>query len=375
MSFSLVYIRRLLAVTEQLLPESATNCKTICINYVPGWSGLSNDDITLNRITGGLTNVLTRASISEQLASKLGPDVLSEVLVRHFGQDTETFFDRKLEGIIFEACAVSGVGPKLIAKFEGGRIEGYLNARTLDFNECSKYILPIASKLAEIHHMEIKELPKEPCVFQNLENWLGAASKVSFGEDQPSKRALLAKVDFGRLASEVNNLKQWLLPLNSPVLFCHNDFLAANIMVDDMDKLHAIDFEYGGYNFRSFDIANHFCEWVVDYTKTEYPKFELKPQNYPTESQHREFLSSYLRKYKQLDGEDDPQITEDDINILQKEVDHFFPVPHLMWALWGIVQAGSSTIDFGYLEFTVERIEQYFLLKENLVTKYDLTGN
>jgi len=172
------------------------------------------------------------------------------------------------------------------------------------------------------------------------------------------------------LSLEITNLKQWLLPLNTPVNFCHNDFLAANIMVDTTNTLHAIDFEYGGYNFRGYDIANHFCEWVVDYSKQEYPKFELKPLQYPTESQQREFFSSYVKKFKQLNGESDPQVTEEEINILQKEVDHYLPVPHLMWALWGIVQAGSSTIDFGYLEFSVGRIEQYFWLKEKLVAKF-----
>jgi len=230
--------------------------------------------------------------------------------------------------------------------------------------------IPIAAKLAQIHRMEIKELPKEPCMFQNLEKWLDAASKISFGEDQPSKRALLAKIDIDRLALEITNMKKRLLPLNPLILFCHNDFLAANIMLDGKNTLHAIDFEYGGYNFRSYDIANHFCEWVVDYSKPEYPKFEFKPQQYPTKSQQREFFHSYLLKYKQLNGEADPQVNEDDINVLQKEVNLFLPVPHLMWALWGIVQADSSTIDFGYLEFSVERIEQYFWLKEKLVAKF-----
>jgi len=111
--------------------------------------------------------------------------------------------------------------------------------------------------------------------------------------------------------------------------------------------------------------------WIIK--KKEYPKFELKPQLYPTESQQKEFITSYLTKYKQLGGEANTQVTEDEINKLQKEVDHFSPVPHLMWALWGIIQSGSSSIDFGYLEFSVGRIEQYFRLKDKLVTKHNLT--
>ena len=45
--------------------------------------------------------------------------------------------------------------------------------------------------------------------------------------------------------------------------FCHNDLLCGNIMVNDSTAaITLIDFEYGGTNFRGFDIANHFNEWA-----------------------------------------------------------------------------------------------------------------
>lgn len=64
--------------------------------------------------------------------------------------------------------------------------------------------------------------------------------------------------------------------LNSPVVFCHNDLLGGNIIVNESNgikdyflsstysmkgELHFIDYEYAASNFRGFDIANHFCEW------------------------------------------------------------------------------------------------------------------
>ena len=42
-----------------------------------------------------------------------------------------------------------------------------------------------------------------------------------------------------------------------------------------------IDFEYCSYNYRGFDLANHFCETMYDYTNEERPYFWCKPQNYP----------------------------------------------------------------------------------------------
>ena len=73
-----------------------------------------------------------------------------------------------------------------------------------------------------------------------------------------------------------------MLPqVNSPIVFCHNDLQGGNILrrftpgdnpgkpeteesnLDD--QLVAIDFEFCAYNYRAYDIANHWVEWMYDY--------------------------------------------------------------------------------------------------------------
>ena len=49
---------------------------------------------------------------------------------------------------------------------------------------------------------------------------------------------------------------------HSPLVFCHNDLLAGNIMLIGKSEIQLIDFEYGGANHRGFDIANHWNEWA-----------------------------------------------------------------------------------------------------------------
>lgn len=47
-----------------------------------------------------------------------------------------------------------------------------------------------------------------------------------------------------------------------------------NILMRENTKkpeLVLIDFEYCSYNYRGFDLANHFAEWQYDYTAPEYP--------------------------------------------------------------------------------------------------------
>lgn len=50
-------------------------------------------------------------------------------------------------------------------------------------------------------------------------------------------------------------------------------------------ELVLIDFEYCSYNYRAFDIANHFVEWQYDYTAAEYPFFHERTGSGPTKEQ------------------------------------------------------------------------------------------
>lgn len=50
-----------------------------------------------------------------------------------YGADTDTFFDRETEHVIFKQFSDSRLGPKLYGFFDGGRIEEFLNARTLTY--------------------------------------------------------------------------------------------------------------------------------------------------------------------------------------------------------------------------------------------------
>lgn len=78
-------------------------------------------------------------------------------------------------------------------------------------------------------------------------------------------------------------------------MFCHNDMQEGNILLccnNMTDKealmnpqLVLIDFEYCSYNYRGFDLANHFLEWMYDYTHSVYPYFTVNRNSYPTREQ------------------------------------------------------------------------------------------
>lgn len=51
-----------------------------------------------------------------------------------------------------------------------------------------------------------------------------------------------------------------------------------------------LDFEYCSYNYRSFDIANHFIEWVYNYSESNYPYYKEDLSSYPSEKQRLLFI-------------------------------------------------------------------------------------
>lgn len=71
-------------------------------------------------------------------------------------------------------------------------------------------------------------------------------------------------------------------------MFCHNDLQEGNILLrqnTSKPELVVIDFEYCSYNYRGFDLANHFAEWQFDYKVDVLPYFIERRGCAPTREQ------------------------------------------------------------------------------------------
>lgn len=65
------------------------------------------------------------------------------------------------------------------------------------------------------------------------------------------------------LRIELNQLKDVISQIESPVVFAHNDLLLGNILYNDCDnRVIFIDYEYADYNYQAYDIGNHFAEFA-----------------------------------------------------------------------------------------------------------------
>jgi ethanolamine kinase len=143
-----------------------------------------------------------------------------------------------------------------------------------------------------------------------------------------------------------------LKPLGMPITFCHNDILLGNIIYNKKSlKVSFIDFEYAMPNYPAFDVANHFNEFAGEYFYLFYnfhvfnafflgidnPDFSMCPDRL-FKSQ---WITEYLKHFKVEGANFSQEAFENWVELCQ-------PMSHLFWALWAIVQAQNSTIDFDF---------------------------
>ena len=91
------------------------------------------------------------------------------------------------------------------------------------------------------------------------------------GEERAA--ASVVKLLVPDLGPEVEWLLRTVAGLGSPVVFSHNDINTGNILVKEetecREPVVLIDYEFASYNYRGFDLANHFNEWMYDYRYRE----------------------------------------------------------------------------------------------------------
>ncbi|XP_001357416.4 choline/ethanolamine kinase isoform X1 [Drosophila pseudoobscura] len=134
---------------------------------------------------------------------------------------------------------------------------------------------------------------------------------------------------------------------------------------DNEPDLIIIDFEYCAYNYRGYDLANHFIEWTFDYTNPQFPYFHHNTSNYATAQQRRDFIVNYLKKYHD-DENYNPTVQE--LENVDSEIQFFTMMSHLFWSLWSVINV-TSAIEFGYWEYGIARILEYQKLKAAFLAK------
>ncbi|KAG6553521.1 hypothetical protein Mapa_004433 [Marchantia paleacea] len=323
--------------------------RQVCKAVVKEWANVDEHVMQVSHITGGITNLLLKVAVSSSGVS------LQSVTVRIFGPNTETVIDRQRELQAIHHLSTSGFGAELRGLFENGMVQSFIVARTLTPSDISqpKVAARIARELRRFHEADTP-MSKEPQLWVDISKFMSEASTVSF--EDPKKQETFESISFRELNDEIDELKRACDSLDAPIVFAHNDLLAGNVMYnDETDKLYLIDFEYSSYNYRGYDIANHF---------NEYAGFDCDYSLYPSKDVQYFFFRHYLNGLSSQKVE----ITEADLSKLYIETNCYALASHIYWAIWAILQARFSSIDFDYLDYFFLRFGEYKKKKQEFLS-------
>ena len=284
--------------------------------------------------------------------------------------------DRDAENSTLASLVDQGIADKHLGRFANGRLEGWLDGfRPLSKEEFADAPTSdaIAVQMANLHasfvvpdYLQSFHDPSQPAMWTQLHAWMEQAlSYEQFKTEADTDRA--QKLNLNQIKAELDHLEKEVVPADAAVAFCHNDLLAANIMkCPTTGRIQLIDFEYGGVNYKSFDIANHFNEFSGGTTEEEngVPDYSL----FPTEERQEAFVRAYVQASKE--GSSSSAATSSDgnskddedkqVNLLLREVHAFVLANHLYWGLWAVNQAAMEGCDdFDYLTYAASRFGEY----------------
>ncbi|XP_050213524.1 probable ethanolamine kinase [Mercurialis annua] len=325
------------------LPVMTPRVIELCKDLFENWSKLDDSRFSVETVSGGITNLLLKVSVKEDNGNEVA------VTVRLYGPNTDYVINRERELQSIKYLSAAGFGAKLLAVFGNGMVQSFIDARTLTPADMRKPKLAaeIAKQLRKFHEVEIPG-SKEPQLWNDIFKFYENASLLQF--DDTEKQRKYKTISFKDVYNEVLEIKELTDRLNAPVVFSHNDLLSGNLMLnEDEDKLYLIDFEYGSYSYRGFDIGNHF---------NEYAGYDCDYSLCPSKDEQYHFLRHYL------EPNNPHEVSDKDLEALYIETNIFMLASHLFWALWALIQAKMSPIDFDYLGYFFLRYNEYKKQKE-----------
>lgn len=272
------------------------------------------------------------------------------VLIRIYGHKTDMLIDRHAETRNIKMLQRHGFAPSLYAVFQNGLAYEFVPGCTLTPQSvCDGRVWPLVARhMAKMHRLVVRSDgggAPVPMLGTKTRSFLALVPERFADADRERRVRSLGLPERGALCTEFEALYARLRRLNSPVVFAHNDLLLGNVIYEESaNRVAFIDYEYAAHNYQAFDIGNHFTEFTgID---------EIDYARYPSEQFQCAWLRVYLAAYNE--GDSSPAggvdgVTEKEVRRLYGQVNAFALASHFFWAVWGLIQAEHSTIDFDFV--------------------------
>jgi thiamine kinase-like enzyme len=277
-------------------------------------SGLSLDDalrrlprlgqpLEVTELPGGLTNHNYRVRTATH-----------DVVVRISPPGTELLaIDREHEWHNSTVAASVGVGAPVVDYLPGAGVlvVEFLPGRTYAAADVAANVARIAAAARRLH-----AAPPFASRFDMFEVQRGYLRIVR-------ERGYAVPEGYDALAPAAARVEAALAAHPEPLVPCHNDLLAANVL-DDGGDLRFIDYEYSGMNEASFELGNLANESHLD----------------------RDHVVALVEAYHGL-------VTPR----LVARAELWGLAGRWAWTLWGAIQHGVSEVDHDFWDFAMERFE------------------
>eukprot|EP00090_Calanus_glacialis_P046093 TRINITY_DN8881_c0_g1_i1.p1 TRINITY_DN8881_c0_g1~~TRINITY_DN8881_c0_g1_i1.p1 ORF type:complete len:350 (-),score=156.31 TRINITY_DN8881_c0_g1_i1:126-1142(-) len=284
--------------------------------------------------------------ITNKLLGAWCMDKVDMVLVRVYGAGTEKIIDRKVELENMKRMEDMGCGSKVYGAFNNGICYEFIHGEILTQGMLMDKVIyrSVARMMAKMHSVQLEK--KKVLLWDRMEHFISCCNP-------DSDRLVKEGMTKDRLRGELNMLRGLLENCSSPVVFCHNDALLANIVVKKKtEEVIFIDMEYGGPSYAAFDIANHFVEFVGCEGELDYERW------LPS----KEYQVDWIEEYLAHRGD----IMQEEVEVVYNMVQQFMLCAHLLWAVWAVIQAENSDIDFDFVDYALQRFREYNRWKEVL---------
>jgi thiamine kinase-like enzyme len=278
-------------VIRQVMPHFFHDCHSHAeVDGVPGGSGSGGVGADIHELAHQLEYKVMIGGIMNQIVLITNAKFPNKkVIMRVFGVGSDEFIDRHNEAKVFLELSQHGMGPALHGFFANGRLEGYIPGRNIETSEMShpRVFPAIARSMARFHDENV-DIERDCFVFVISVRLMTVLKQLLAGEDAAVVRKVSEQLDefdvfnefewyqsalrehlAGRSAATDSEASAYFAAgraFGQEIALCHNDILPGNIMIDppNFDEVEGdvsvtfIDYEYGAYNCRGFDLANHF---------------------------------------------------------------------------------------------------------------------
>ena len=187
----------------------------------------------------------------------------------------------------------------------------------------------------------------------------------------------------------ISNTTSWtpsdLTPVSTDSLFPSTSNVSLDTIINPPKqdqiqdkKLVVIDFEYSGPNPVSYDLANHFSEWMHDYSCSK--PWSCNSSLFPNKEQLLNFLYSYVSHLKSSSNVNKRKATkelDDEVRFFYNDVIKWRATVQLFWSIWSIIQSGELQKENESLKNQFESIngEKYVITVDPIDKKDDGNNN